>query len=160
MDDSLIFLSQQSGVMTINQFPASLAPTQKHKLYLVPTIDAEFGNEWSHPKFSPSPSNLAELPDLGEWSESFVITVIEIWAGRRGVMQLANNCHRSVVSKLIKEGRELNHKCKIRKIYLSQPIEGVVEALVTLKIKDRVRSLILRFEGVDKKWVCTELNLL
>jgi len=25
---------------------------------------------------------------------------------------------------------------------------------------DRVRSLILRFEGVDKKWICTELTLL
>jgi len=31
---------------------------------------------------------------------------------------------------------------------------------VTLRIKERVRSLILRFEGVDKRWVCTELNLL
>jgi len=43
---------------------------------------------------------------------------------------------------------------------LNQPIEGVVESTVTLRIKERVRSLILRFEGVDKRWVCTELKLL
>ncbi|MDA3030671.1 MAG: Rv3235 family protein [Actinomycetota bacterium] len=32
--------------------------------------------------------------------------------------------------------------------------------MATLRIKDRVRSLTLRFEGVDKRWVCTELKLL
>jgi hypothetical protein len=146
--------------MIINQSISAPIFTNKTKLYLVPTIDTEFGDEWSHPKFSPLPSNLTELPDINEWSESFVITIIEIWSGRRGVMQLANNCHRSVIQKLIKEGKELDNSCRIRKIYLNQPIEGVIEAAITLRIKERVRSLILRFEGVDKRWVCTELNLL
>ena len=146
--------------MIINQPKPATIFTNKTKLYLVPTIDTEFGNEWSHPKFSSTPSNLTDLPDINEWSESFIITIIEIWSGRRGVMQLANNCHRSVINKLIKQGKELDNSCRIRKIYLNQPIEGVIEATVTLRIKERVRSLILRFEGVDKRWVCTELNLL
>ena len=146
--------------MIINQPKQAPIFANKTKLYLVPTIDTEFGNEWSHPKFSSMPSNLTDLPDINEWSESFIITIIEIWSGRRGVMQLANNCHRSVINKLIKEGKELDNSCRIRKIYLNQPIEGVIEAAVTLRIKERVRSLILRFEGVDKRWVCTELNLL
>ena len=146
--------------MIINQPKQAPIFANKTKLYLVPTIDTEFGNEWSHPKFSSTPSNLTDLPDINEWSESFVITIIEIWSGRRGVMQLANNCHRSVINKLIKQGKELDNTCRIRKIYLNQPIEGVIEATVTLRIKERVRSLILRFEGVDKRWVCTELNLL
>jgi hypothetical protein len=146
--------------MIINQPKQAPILVNKTKLYLVPTIDTEFGNEWSHPKFSSTPSNLTDLPDINEWSESFIITIIEIWSGRRGVMQLANNCHRSVINKLIKQGKELDNSCRIRKIYLNQPIEGVIEATVTLRIKERVRSLILRFEGVDKRWVCTELNLL
>jgi hypothetical protein len=146
--------------MITNQPKQAPIFANKAKLYLVPTIDTEFGNEWSHPKFSSMPSNLTDLPDINEWSESFIITIIEIWSGRRGVMQLANNCHRSVINKLIKEGKELDNSCRIRKIYLNQPIEGVIEAAVTLRIKERVRSLILRFEGVDKRWVCTELNLL
>jgi hypothetical protein len=146
--------------MIINQPKQVQIFANKTKLYLVPTIDTEFGNEWSHPKFSSTPSNLTDLPDINEWSESFIITIIEIWSGRRGVMQLANNCHRSVINKLIKQGKELDNSCRIRKIYLNQPIEGVIEATVTLRIKERVRSLILRFEGVDKRWVCTELNLL
>ena len=146
--------------MIINQPKQAPIFANKTKLYLVPTIDTEFGNEWSHPKFSSTPSNLTDLPDINEWSESFIITIIEIWSGRRGVMQLANNCHRSVINKLIRQGKELDNSCRIRKIYLNQPIEGVIEATVTLRIKERVRSLILRFEGVDKRWVCTELNLL
>ena len=146
--------------MIINQPKPAPIFANKTKLYLVPTIDTEFGEEWSHPKFSSAPSNLTDLPNINEWSESFIITIIEIWSGRRGVMQLANNCHRSVINKLIKEGKELDNSCRIRKIYLNQPIEGVIEAAVTLRIKERVRSLILRFEGVDKRWVCTELNLL
>jgi hypothetical protein len=146
--------------MIINQPKPATVFTNKTKLYLVPTIDTEFGDEWSHPKFTSTPSNLTDLPNINEWSESFIITIIEIWSGRRGVMQLANNCHRSVINKLIKQGKELDNSCRIRKIYLNQPIEGVIEATVTLRIKERVRSLILRFEGVDKRWVCTELNLL
>ena len=146
--------------MITNQPKPAPMFTNKAKLYLVPTIDTEFGNEGSHPKFYSTPSNLTDLPNINEWSESFIITIIEIWSGRRGVMQLANNCHRSVINKLIKQGKELDNSCRIRKIYLNQPIEGVIEATVTLRIKERVRSLILRFEGVDKRWVCTELNLL
>ena len=146
--------------MIINQPKPAPIFANKTKLYLVPTIDTEFGDEWSHPKFSSAPSNLTDLPNINEWSESFIITIIEIWSGKRGVMQLANNCHRSVINKLIKQGKELDNSCRIRKIYLNQPIEGVIEATVTLRIKERVRSLILRFEGVDKRWVCTELNLL
>jgi len=43
---------------------------------------------------------------------------------------------------------------------LNQPIEGVVEVTVTLRVIDRVRSLSLRLEGVDKRWICTDLNLI
>ena len=92
--------------MITNQSAAVPIFANKTKLYLVPTIDTEFGDEWSHPKFSPELSGLSELPNINEWSESFVITIIEIWSGRRGVMQLANNCHRSVINKLIKEGAD------------------------------------------------------
>ncbi|CAB4689537.1 unannotated protein [freshwater metagenome] len=76
-------------------------------------------------------------------------------------MQIARSCHRSVHSKLQNYGKSLTADLpKIRKIYIAQPIEGVIESTVTLRIKDRVRSLILRFEGVDKRWICTELFLL
>ena len=63
--------------MIINQPKPAPIFANKTKLYLVPTIDTEFGEEWSHPKFSSAPSNLTDLPNINEWSESFIITIIE-----------------------------------------------------------------------------------
>lgn len=146
--------------MTLTQNMIEIVPRKTAKLYLIPTPDSEFGPEWFHPKFSPMPSPLSELPDSYTWSKSFVIAVLEVWAGRRSVMQLARNSHRSVLSKITSQGKTLNEVCQIRRIYINQPIEGVIETTVTLSIKNRVRSLILRFEGIDKKWICTELLLL
>jgi 6-phosphogluconolactonase/glucosamine-6-phosphate isomerase/deaminase len=65
-----------------------------------------------------------------------------------------------VLKKINEQMSSLTQKCQIRKFYFNQPIEGVVEVTVTLRVIDRVRSLILRFEGVDKRWICTELTLL
>jgi hypothetical protein len=146
--------------MTLTQHITEIVPTKTAKLYLIPTPDSEFGPEWFHPKFSPMPSPLSELPESYAWSKSFVIAVLEVWAGRRSVMQLAKNSHRSVISKILSQGKTLSEVCQIRRIYINQPIEGVIETTVTLSIKNRVRSLILRFEGIDKKWICTELRLL
>lgn len=144
--------------MPITNEKASLSPTKK--LYLIPSFDRDFGEEWSHPKFSYSSSPLSELPNISTWSKSFIISVIEIWAGRRSILQISGNSHRLVTRRVHYYANKLQNVCKIRRIYLSQPIEGVSEITVTLLIGERVRSLILRFEGVDKRWICTELQLI
>ena len=128
------------------------------KLYLVPTLD-NLSGELVDPDFLPEPSHPSELPDATSWVQRYVVGVIEIWASRRPAMQLARWSHRKVFSQLTSPS-PLTKGAKIRKIYIAQPIEGVIEATVTLRIKDRVRSLSLRFEGVDKRWLCTEMVLL
>jgi hypothetical protein len=136
-------------------------PALSNKLYLVPTADCGLADVSVDPIFGPQPSALVDLPNVESWSKAFVIGLIEIWAGKRPPMQIARSCHRNVHSKLINYGKSFSVDLpKIRKIYLTQPIEGVIEAAVTLRIADRVRSLILRFEGVDRRWICTELFLL
>jgi hypothetical protein len=146
--------------MTIIQPISSSTSVRKSKLYLVPTPDKEFGDEWIHPKFSPTPSALTDLPEVYKWSENFVITVLEIWSGRRSMAQLSRNCHRSTQKQIAAQINFATRKCQLRKIYINQPIEGVVEVTATLRVGDRVRSLSLRLEGVDKRWICTDLNLL
>jgi hypothetical protein len=74
-------------------------------------------------------------------------------------MQLARWCQRTVHKKLMAQISKFNVQPKLRKIYINQPIEGVIEATVTIRVADRVRSLLLRFEGVDKHWICTELEI-
>jgi len=146
--------------MTIIQPISTRESVRKSKLYLVPTPDKEFGDEWLHPKFSPIPSPLSDLPEVNKWSENFVITVLEVWSGRRSLAQLSRNCHRSAQKQIAAQSNIDTQKCQIRRIYINQPIEGVVEVTATLRVGDRVRSLSLRLEGVDKRWICTDLNLL
>ncbi len=138
---------------------ARTIPAIPRKLFLVPTPN-NLPGETVDPEWSPRPSPLSELPELEGWVERFVVAVVEIWGGRRHPMQLARWCHRSVHAQLARKSGTFKEIPRVRKIYLSQPIEGVCETTVTLKIADRVRSLILRFEGVDKRWLCTEMILL
>jgi hypothetical protein len=32
--------------------------------------------------------------------------------------------------------------------------------VLTVRYGDRLRSLVMRFEGIDQKWLCTELFLI
>ena len=129
------------------------------KLFLVPTPQNLEGED-PDSEFLPKPSPLSELPPLNETINRFVLGVVEIWGGRRQPMQLARLCHRLVYSKILTLSGNQKEIPKIRKVYIHEPIEGVAETTVTLRFNDRVRSLVLRFEGVDKRWLCTEFVLL
>ena len=136
--------------------PESNVSVNSRKLYLVPTT---FGDEYD-PDFAPQPSSLDELPDIEPWLKKFVVTLLEIWIGQRAPQQLSRWCHRAIYQELIRKIGSISTLPKIRKIYRSQPIEGVEEVTVTLRFGERIRSLVIRFEGVDKRWLCTELFLI
>ena len=126
------------------------------KLYLVPTSHGETYD----PDFAPNPSPLTELPNIDRWTLTYVVSVLEILAGRRSVQQVARSTHRFTYNSLLKKIGNLKEVPKIRKFHRHQPIEGVVEVTVTLVFSERVRVLAARFEGVDRKWLCTEVEIL
>ena len=126
------------------------------KLFLVPTTHGENFD----PDFSPMPTSPEELPDGDRWTQAYIISAIEILAGRRPAIQISRNTHRFIYNNLAKRAGSLSELPKIRKIHRSQPIEGVIELTTTLVFKNRVRALVARFEGVDKKWLCTEFELI
>ena len=105
-------------------------------------------------------TNSFELPPIEESISRYVLGLVEIFGGRRQPMQLARLSHRIVYAKIVEMAGSQREIPKIRKLYISEPAFGVSETTVTLRIKDRVRSLALRFEGTDKRWLCTELALL
>ena len=139
------------------------------RLYLVPTRDDYPGSEYDRTLAasdlidsppSPTPTPLDELPDLEEWITKFSYSLVEIWNGKRPAMQLARWSHRRVFATLVTQVGAFSPAPKIRRVHIHQPIEGVAESVVLLRIGNRIRSLILRFEGVDKRWVCTQMWLL
>jgi hypothetical protein len=126
------------------------------KLYLVPSrFDDEFD-----PDFAPEPTSARDLPELGVWTERFAHSIVEIWAGRRSPRQVESLCHHRIFSDLVRQAstqKEIGH---LRKIHIQEPLDGICEATITIRFEDRLRVMLVRFEGIDKRWLCTALNLL
>ena len=131
-------------------------PQQSAKLYLIPS---SFGEEYE-PGFEPVPTSASELPDLHTWTMKFAVSVVEIWAGRRQPAQLISRCHRHIYMQLLKQVGSQKEIGRIRTIHQSQPLDGICESTITVRYGDRLRAMVIRFEGVDKRWLCTELRLL
>ena len=142
-----------------NREPLIVPSGISSKLYLVPTPDLIEGEE-PDPECPPRPSSLQELPDLNTWVTRYAISAIEIIGSRRTPTQLSRWSHRTVYSKMLSMIGTFETLPKIRKIYICQPLEGIAETTITIRTGERVRSLILRFEGVDERWLCTEMLLL
>jgi hypothetical protein len=131
-------------------------PEQRAKLYLVPST---FGEEFE-PGFEPVPTSATELPELHTWTMKFAISVVEIWAGRRQPAQLISKCHRQIYMQLLKQVGSQKEIGRIRSIHQCEPLDGICESTVTVRFGDRLRVMVIRFEGVDQRWLCTELQLI
>ena len=112
------------------------------------------------PAVAPILSSASELPRLENWVNRFAVGVLEIWAGKRSSAQLIKWCHTKVYQDLLSSIGYQKEVGRIRRIYIQEPLDGLCESTVTVRFNERVRSMVLRFEGVDKKWLCTELDLI
>ena len=130
------------------------------RLFLVPTWQGNIDGQAPHEDELPQVTPESELPHIDEWVSSFVLALVEIWSGKRTAAQLARWSHRKVHLQIINRPSIVSERPRIRKIYIARPHESIAETTVTLRIGERVRALMLRFEGVDGRWVCTELVLL
>lgn len=129
---------------------------QKPLLYSIPS---NFGEDYD-PEFAPQPTSSEDLPELHMWALKFATSVLEILAAKRQPAQLARWCHHTIYSQLITKVGTLNEIGRIRKLHTCQPLDGIGEIALTVRFGDRIRSLAIRFEGVDRRWLCTSLTLL
>ena len=137
--------------------PKVVAPNiSAPKLYLVPST---FGDEFES-EFAPQPTSALDLPDLKQWTQRFACNVIEIWAGKRSPQQLARQCHYTIFTELVRKSGSHKEMGHIRKIHIQEPLDGICEATVTVRFEQRLRSMLIRFEGIDQRWLCTALTLL
>jgi hypothetical protein len=131
-------------------------PGIKRKLFIIPSY---FGEEFD-PNFAPIPTPQNQLPEIKEWTRQFLIRLIEISATRRSPHQLARWCHRATFQKVLTMTKEFDSLPKLRKIYIREPLESVIEVAATIGYKARVRVITVRFEGLDNRWLCTAIDLL
>lgn len=158
--DSAMWSHPQLDLYSLSELAAKRQveelPQQCAKLYLVPST---FGEEFE-PGFEPVPTSATELPDLHLWTMKFAVSVVEIWAGRRQPAQLISKCHRHTYTELLKQVGSQKEIGRIRSIHQCEPLDGICESTVTVRFGDRLRAMVIRFEGVDQRWLCTQLRLI
>ena len=136
-------------------FPKS-PEVKKTPLYLVPTT---FGEEFDA-AFAPQPTSTSALPAIDPLIQQFVHNLVEVWAGRRSALQLQSICHYTIFNEVQKSSGALKEVGRVRKFRITQPLDGVCEATVTLRFGERLRVVAIRFEGLDGRWLCTSLSLI
>lgn len=129
-------------------------PGIKRRLFLIPS---NFGELYEN-DFAPVPTPQSELPELKQWVKHFVLRMVEIMSMRRSPQQLARWCHRTTFNRLLTMTKLLEGGCRIRKVHIRQPLESLAEVSVTVDTGSRIIALVLRFEGVDRRWLCTVIE--
>lgn len=129
-------------------------PGIKRRLFLIPS---NFGEVYES-EFAPLPTPQSELPELRQWVKNFVLRMIEIMSMRRSPQQLARWCHRTTFNRLLTMTKSFESSARIRKVHIRQPLESLAEVIVTVDTGERIVALVLRFEGVDKRWLCTVIE--
>lgn len=159
--DLEVFTTDQSNaiwghpVLDLFEPPAKFSP-QRARLYSVPS---NFGESFDSDD-APQPTSATELPELHRWITIFAISTIEIWAGRRQPAQLLQRCHRVVFNELLRKVGSVKKMGKIKSIHITEPLDGICEAVVIIDFLPRIQALSIRCEGVDGRWLCTSLKLL
>lgn len=135
------------------------SPPSIERQPLLYSVPSNFGEEYD-PEFAPQPTSANDLPELRTWILKFGVSVLEIWAAKRQPAQLARWCHPVVYGELTRKVGSQKEVGHIRKLHQCQPLDGISESAITVRFNQRVRSMALRFEGVDHRWLCTSLTLL
>ncbi len=125
-----------------------------------------------HEYFAPQPTPRSELPDPLPLLRSLTQGVLEVLAGVREVEQLARwfneDAYRSLVARSNLSARARSARgvpparptFSIRSIRTSEPVDGVVEAVVVVAGPGRTRAVAVRLEGLDRRWRASSFAVL
>jgi hypothetical protein len=112
------------------------------------------------------------LPSPAPLIENLTRCVIEILAGARDLEQINRWVTADVYRHLLKRvvlsarARSVTGRPAVRPSFsigstmICEPADGVVEAVVIVRGKARVRAVALRLEGLDRRWRATAINVL
>ena len=131
----------------------------------LPTFDAD-------DYFDQQPSPRATLPSPVPLLENLTRCVIEILAGARDLEQISRWVTDDVYRHLLKRvvlsarARQATGRASARPTFsigtttAHEPRDGVVEAVVIVHGRARVRAVAIRLEGLDNRWRASAINVL
>jgi hypothetical protein len=146
---------------SLRAIPHETLPSKPIRARFVP--DEFFGHQ---------PTSRSSLPDPEPLLENLTRCVIEILAGARELEQIArwvnDDVYRHLLKRVVLSTRARQAKglvasrptFSIGSTTVSEPRDGVVEAVVVVHGRARTRAVALRLEGLDSRWRATAINVL
>jgi hypothetical protein len=122
--------------------------------------------------FGEQPSCSHELPNPEPLLINLTRSVIEVIAGARELSQLARwiteEVHGMLVKRVILAERARRVKglptvrpiIQVGSVTVSEPRDGIIEAVVMVHGKARSRAVAIRLEGLDHRWRATSISVL
>ncbi|HYI32526.1 MAG TPA: Rv3235 family protein [Glaciibacter sp.] len=122
--------------------------------------------------FGHQPNSRSELPDPEPLLINLTRCVIEVLAGARELDQLArwvtDDVYRHLLKRVVlsararavKGQRAQRPSFSIGRISISEPRDGVIEAVVIVHTKVRARAVAIRLEGLDHRWRASAVHVL
>lgn len=122
--------------------------------------------------FGAQPTSSSQLPNPEPLLQNLTRCVIEILAGARELEQIArwvsDDVYRHLLKRVVISSRARAAKgvqarrpaFTIGSTTVTQPRDGVVEAVVIVRGRARARAVALRLEGLDRRWRATAINVL
>ena len=122
--------------------------------------------------FDYQPTSTADLPDPRPLVENLTRCVIEILAGARELEQVArwvtDDVYRTLMSRasISARARAARGAPTIRPTFsvgharLTEPRDGVIEAVVIVTSRARARAVAIRLEGLDRRWRASAISVL
>jgi len=122
--------------------------------------------------FGHQPASTSSLPDPTPLIENLTRCVIEILAGARELEQISrwvtDDVYRHLLKRTVLSARARQAKGRaatrpsfsISSTRTCEPRDGVVEAVVIVRGRARVRAVALRLEGLDARWRATAISVL
>ncbi|KQP97676.1 3-hydroxyacyl-CoA dehydrogenase [Rathayibacter sp. Leaf185] len=122
--------------------------------------------------FAAQPTTRAELPDPEPILERLTLLVIEILEGSREIDQIArwltDDVYRHLQKRVILAARSRAQQGRsgrrtpftVGRVVVTEPRDGVVEAVVLVHNRVRTRAVAIRLEGMDARWRATAINVL
>lgn len=122
--------------------------------------------------FGVQPTRRDELPDPQPLLANLTRCTMEVLAGARELEQMmrwiTEDVYRNLLTRSVLAARARAVKRQpasrpaitIGRILVSEPRDGVVEAVVLVHGRSRTRSVAIRLEGMDQRWRATAIKVL
>jgi len=122
--------------------------------------------------FGHQPSSRSVLPDPEPLLINLTRCVIEVLAGARELDQLArwvsDDVYRHLLKRVVLSARARAVKGQraqrptitMGRVTINEPRDGIIEAVVIVHSKVRVRAVAIRLEGLDNRWRASAINVL